>query len=388
MANDNDDHGQPSTSTASTTTNQRKIKKHLPLVNRSTSEIVRTYQKRFDSTIDDYNDDDDNHNHNNDKRKQQQRSFDETFIIEDNVDGKMINYNNNNRIKTNRPPNSRWKQQRLPAWQPILKPTSVLISFILFGLFCIVIGVVMFISNQKIQEIIIDYTDCHRINPITNINQCEYCRDRWKFKWENCECLLNFTITESIDGPLFLYYSLNGFYQNHRRYVASIDRRQLMGEKRSLEQIRSDCYPYSDIDGKIIAPCGAIANSMFSDTFQLRRIVQNNHDDQPEKIHIWEKDISWPTDRQNLYQNPSDDNFQSYAKPINWSQNLYDDTILNKKNEAGFGYINEHFMVWMRPAAFPIFRKLWGRIDCRSLNNNNNIDQLPKGSYQLLINYG
>lgn len=104
MANDNDDHGQPSTSTASTTTNQRKIKKHLPLVNRSTSEIVRTYQKRFDSTIDDYNDDDDNHNHNNDKRKQQQRSFDETFIIEDNVDGKMINYNNNNRIKTNRPP--------------------------------------------------------------------------------------------------------------------------------------------------------------------------------------------------------------------------------------------------------------------------------------------
>ena len=40
----------------------------------------------------------------------------------------------------------------------------------------------------------------------------------------------------------------------------------------------------------------------------------------------------------------------------------------------------------MRPAAFPIFRK---RIDCRSLNNNNNnIDQLPKGSYQLLINYG
>lgn len=175
---------------------------------------------------------------------------------------------------------------------------------------------------------------------------------------------------------------MDGFYQNHRRYVASIDHRQLMGEQRSLVQIRSDCYPYSDINGKIIAPCGAIANSLFSDTFTLRRI--NN--DQYEKIHIWEKDICWPTDRQNLFRNPSD-GFDSYAKPLNWSKNFYDDIIFNVNNVAGHGYLNEHFIIWMRPAAFPTFRKLWGRIDGRSLNGNDK-DRLIAGSYQLLIDYG
>ena len=78
--------------------------------------------------------------------------------------------------------------------------------------------------------------------------------------------------------------------------------------------------------------------------------------DQPEKIHIWEKDICWPTDRQNLYRNPSDDNFQSYAKPINWSRNLYDDTILNKKmrsvlvilmNILWFGCVQLHFQYFV-----------------------------------------
>ncbi|XP_046908133.2 cell cycle control protein 50A [Dermatophagoides farinae] len=293
---------------------------------------------------------------------------------------------------TNRPPNSRWKQQRLPAWQPMLKPTSVFISFIIFGLLCIVIGVIMYITNEKIREHIIDYTDCRRMNPVTGLNQSEYCRDRWKYQWDSCQCLLNFTITEPIDGPLFLYYSLDGFYQNHRRYVASIDHRQLMGEQCSLTSIRSNCYPYSDINGTIIAPCGAIANSMFSDTFQLRRIIVDNKN-QYEKIHIWQKDICWPTDRQNLYRNPSN-GFDSYAKPVNWSKNFYDDIILNDNNVAGHGYLNEHFMVWMRPAAFPKFRKLWGRIDVRSSigkndddNNNHHDNQFEAGSYQLLIDY-
>ncbi|KAH9491035.1 Cell cycle control protein 50A [Dermatophagoides farinae] len=339
-------HGQ------TTISNQRtKIKKHRLPVERSTSEIVRTYRKRFDSSNDD--DDDDDYD---DVDGRQKRCMKISIITDD---------NDNNTIRmTNRPPNSRWKQQRLPAWQPMLKPTSVFISFIIFGLLCIVIGVIMYITNEKIREYIIDYTDCRRMNPVTGLNQSEYCRDRWKYQWDSCQCLLNFTITEPIDGPLFLYYSLDGFYQNHRRYVASIDHRQLMGEQCSLTSIRSNCYPYSDINGTIIAPCGAIANSMFSDTFQLRRIIVDNKN-QYEKIYIWQKDICWPTDRQNLYRNPSN-GFDSYAKPVNWSKNFYDDIILNDNNVAGHGYLNEHFMVWMRPAAFPKFRKLWGRIDVRS----------------------
>lgn len=36
---------------------------------------------------------------------------------------------------------------------------------------------------------------------------------------------------------------------------------------------------------------------------------------------------------------------------------------------------NEHFMVWMRTAALPTFRKLWGRIET----------DLPEGRYIFTI---
>lgn len=64
-----------------------------------------------------------------------------------------------------------------------------------------------------------------------------------------------------------MYYGLSNFYQNHRRYVKSRDDNQLLGR---LDQEPSrDCSPFAyanDTYGieKPIAPCGAIANSMFN----------------------------------------------------------------------------------------------------------------------------
>lgn len=49
------------------------------------------------------------------------------------------------------------------------------------------------------------------------------------------------------------------------------------------------------------------------------------------------------------------------------------------------GYQNEDFIVWMRTAAFPTFRKLYGRVvdqpDTR-LDNG-----LPVGNYTLTVQY-
>ena len=68
-------------------------------------------------------------------------------------------------------------------------------------------------------------------------------------------------------GPVFLYYSLTNYYQNHRRYVKSRDDEQLRGEPRSYWSLRgSDCPPFvgNSSTSKAYAPCGAIANSMFN----------------------------------------------------------------------------------------------------------------------------
>lgn len=61
---------------------------------------------------------------------------------------------------------------------------------------------------------------------------------------------------------VYLYYGLDNFYQNHRRYVKSRDDNQLLGKE--VTSVSNDCNPYGSFEGKIYAPCGAIANSMFN----------------------------------------------------------------------------------------------------------------------------
>jgi len=59
-----------------------------------------------------------------------------------------------------------------------------------------------------------------------------------------------------------MYYGLTNYYQNHRRYVKSRDDFQLLGKLSKTPS--SDCAPYDYHNNKPIAPCGAIANSLFS----------------------------------------------------------------------------------------------------------------------------
>jgi hypothetical protein len=66
-------------------------------------------------------------------------------------------------------------------------------------------------------------------------------------------------------------------------------------------------------------------------------------------IDIKQTDIAWPTDKDYKFQRPSN------YKDVQWI-----DTE------------NEHFIVWMRIATMPNFRKLWGKIE-------NNL----KGDYTL-----
>lgn len=50
--------------------------------------------------------------------------------------------------------------------------------------------------------------------------------------------------------------------QNHRRYVRSRDDLQLHGQLNG--KVSSDCDPFGTFNDTPIAPCGAIANSLFN----------------------------------------------------------------------------------------------------------------------------
>jgi hypothetical protein len=122
--------------------------------------------------------------------------------------------------------------------------------------------------------------------------------------------------------PIFVYYQLDNFYQNHRRYAIisqSSPPSNLLALKmyfpcltvisttfryvksRSDAQLRdrskagdtSTCDPEATVDGKPIVPCGLIAWSLFNDTYNLIRNNQN--------LTVDKKDISWKSDREHKF---------------------------------------------------------------------------------------
>lgn len=71
--------------------------------------------------------------------------------------------------------------------------------------------------------------------------------------------------------------------------------------------------------------------------------------------------------------------FPGTTKPINWPKPVYD---LDQNDQYNNGFLNQDFLVWMRCAALPNFRKLYGRI-----TGGNYAAGLPAGNYTLAINY-
>ena len=57
------------------------------------------------------------------------------------------------------------------------------------------------------------------------------------------ECTIELKVEEKdIEGPIYVYYQLDNFYQNHRRYVKSRDNDQLAGMYKTVDQLAS-CDP-------------------------------------------------------------------------------------------------------------------------------------------------
>ncbi|XP_020855796.1 cell cycle control protein 50A [Phascolarctos cinereus] len=273
--------------------------------------------------------------------------------------------------KSRRPDNTAFKQQRLPAWQPILTAGTVLPAFFIVGLIFIPIGIGVFVTSNNIREFEIDYTGTDEKDPC---NKCLLWNDT-----KPCICNISFTLEQPFEGYVFMYYGLSNFYQNHRRYVKSRDDSQLNGDLNSLKNPSKECEPYRKDQDKPIAPCGAIANSMFNDTLEL---FQKNESSLI-RVHLHKKGIAWWTDKNVKFRNPPGGNlsevFKGTTKPINWPKPVYE----LDEDEENNGFINEDFIVWMRTAALPTFRKLYRLIEKKGGLHPT----LPVGEYLLKITY-
>lgn len=57
---------------------------------------------------------------------------------------------------------------------------------------------------------------------------------------------MTFQFDEDVTGPLYFYYGLENYYQNHRRYYKSLSRTQLQGQV-------SITAPFSTIHSDVIS---------------------------------------------------------------------------------------------------------------------------------------
>lgn len=219
---------------------------------------------------------------------------------------------------------SKFKQQTVAAWRPAPTVASTTGTFSGFGVVFIAIGLVILKFTNMVYENTIDYSDC--------------------ILGENCT--KPFEIKEDVEGPILMFYELDNFYQNYRFYVNSRNDKQLHGEYLKLEEA-TDCWPavtnkemnktmnyYNNKslnENALAIPCGFVARTMFNDTFTLYK-------KSGEKITINEDNIAWESDKE-----------------------LFNNTV--HKEEQWQDMTNEHFIVWMRPAGFPGFRKIWGKIE-------------------------
>ncbi|KAL3268906.1 hypothetical protein HHI36_007993 [Cryptolaemus montrouzieri] len=281
--------------------------------------------------------------------------------------------------KSKKPADSAFKQQRLPAWQPILTAGTVLPTFFVIGIAFIPVGIGLLFFSDKVNECVVDYTNC------TDVKERICSEVIKKNDSAICNCTLNFTLNTNFElfgfilGKVYMYYGLSNYYQNHRRYVKSRDDNQLLG--RLENPVSMDCMPFhKDKEGRPIAPCGAIANSMFSDKFTLYQTTNGK-----EQITLLNTGIAWDSDKNIKFKNPPGDNltqaFAGFAKPKAWKVPVYELDISNPDNN---GFRNEDFIVWMRTAALPTFRKLYRRINH---TQPGYVNGLPKGTYELEVEY-
>eukprot|EP00268_Persea_americana_P047208 TRINITY_DN4903_c0_g2_i3.p1 TRINITY_DN4903_c0_g2~~TRINITY_DN4903_c0_g2_i3.p1 ORF type:complete len:342 (-),score=50.68 TRINITY_DN4903_c0_g2_i3:721-1746(-) len=229
-------------------------------------------------------------------------------------------------------------QQNLPSCKPVLTPGWVITTFLLTGVIFIPVGFVSLHASQNVVEIVERY-DAECVPEPFRSNKVAYIKDNSTSK--NCTRILK--VQKHMKAPIYVYYQLDNYYQNHRRYVkCRSDRQLLYGLKYNGT---SSCKPEESNDGLPIVPCGLIAWSLFNDTFTFSR--------ERVELKVNRKNIAWKSDREHK--------FGKDVYPFNFQNGTL---IGGAKLDPSVPLSDqEDLIVWMRTAALPSFRKLYGRIE-------------------------
>lgn len=215
-----------------------------------------------------------------------------------------------------------FKQQLMRAWQPVPTLTCGIIMFFFFGIVFLGIGIALLAVAGNLMEFTTRYDTirgCDSTLTPSEFNAIS--TGPLKSCWVRSDVI---TIDKEMTGPVFIYYEITNFYQNHRKYFKSKSPEQLRGTKLDKSTAESECDPVilnkhlfttvSLIDGRalnpedVAHPCGSMARSMFmgkfagltTDFFSLRKIDSAGAET-TDTFKISSKGIAWPQDVEYKY---------------------------------------------------------------------------------------
>ncbi|KAL7433497.1 hypothetical protein ACHAXM_003765 [Skeletonema potamos] len=336
----------------------------------------------------------------------------------------IVNSNNNDKTNKNvddkharRPRNVALTQQRMKSWQPILDSRYVIGAYLTIGIIFLIVGFIIRNESNAIIELVRVYesytTDMNgltindgtnnmeKLDPTSNVESvigCEIGNNPNSMYLSNTTCQIKLKVPDDgrdMQPPVLVHYQVNNFYQNYRTYQVSYDMAQLLGSLRQDMVSAELCAPLNTVKDKEgvdikINPCGLIANTLFNDVFTLESVVG------PDNVTIEgavmnETGIAWKSDLKWKYRQPEGFNYEacpsfdecscdgsewSCIEPYQSPNGTYYRYFYPEDNTTQYlyetypmvvspieGVLNEHFVVWMRTAALPNFRKLYGYID-------------------------
>ncbi|CCW62175.1 unnamed protein product [Phytomonas sp. EM1] len=189
---------------------------------------------------------------------------------------------------------SLFKQQRLPAIQPLTHPFHVTIWLLAAALLFIPLGVIVVLSGKLAKELTFRYDDINRCTTQSNQGAFTYTGNGQELK-TGCITHVSFRLNTTLKAPIYLYYGLTGFYQNHRKLSDSKSQEQLQGapvSRRDLKRLAPLMYPGElsgdehtpiEVNGRtyhyrdfVYSPGGLLPWSMFNDTFTLYRVESSS----------------------------------------------------------------------------------------------------------------
>eukprot|EP00571_Detonula_confervacea_P013602 CAMPEP_0172310440 /NCGR_PEP_ID=MMETSP1058-20130122/11483_1 /TAXON_ID=83371 /ORGANISM="Detonula confervacea, Strain CCMP 353" /LENGTH=429 /DNA_ID=CAMNT_0013023247 /DNA_START=54 /DNA_END=1343 /DNA_ORIENTATION=+ len=305
-----------------------------------------------------------------------------------------------NPSNTRRPANVALKQQRMKSWQPLLDPKWVIATYLLIGIIFIPTGIALHKKSKDLIELKTIYESYTKAGPPADVIGCEIGNSPNQMYLNNeqtCQIQMQVPFDKGdMQPPVMVHYELANFHQNYLSYFNSFDQYQLFGSMKQDAVSAGDCNPLNIIDGTTINPCGLIANTLFNDVITLVSIVGPDGE-LIQNAPMVETGIAWSSDLEWKYRQP--DGFRSEQCA---SCDQCDCTELNGEGEKAWsckepytnedgvcfryyypkddttqylyetypmvvspldGVTNEHFVVWMRTAALPLFRKLYGYIE-------------------------